>query len=70
MAIILTKVNHFALLLARAIVANYARHQKTIYMNSSRLTSYVNRTCINGSCRVLCKPRPELTQSVQKQIVK
>ena len=38
MKIILTKVNHFALLLARAIVANYARHQKTIYMNSSRLT--------------------------------
>ena len=35
-----------------------------------QFASYVNRACINGSCRVLCKPRPELTQSVQKQIVK
>ena len=30
MAIFLTKVNHFALLLARAIVVNYARHQNKL----------------------------------------
>ena len=49
----LTKANHFVFLLARAIVANYARHQNKLRHRSGRGLS---REPFRRAVLVICNP--------------
>ena len=65
MAIFLTKASRFAFLLARSHQNKLRHHWTGLAADQAvnhlyqQFASYVSRTRINGSFRLLCKPWPE-----------